>query len=114
MRLMKTLDILQSNGCITMRRGRFFARSGTAFLDNLPQETVDDEFIRASAGAVRDKSYGVQLNPRGAVRFSCANFALARRLVGTRLGCLFGEALARAVVRGGRGAPARRSVFLLR
>ena len=55
MRLMKTLDILQSNGCITMRRGRFFARSGTAFLDNLPQETVDDEFIRASAGAVRDK-----------------------------------------------------------
>lgn len=55
MRLMKTLDILQSNGCIEMRRGRFFARSGTAFLENLPQETVDDEFIRASAGAVRDK-----------------------------------------------------------
>ena len=36
-------------------RGRFFARSGTAFLENLPQETVDDEFVRAAAGAVRDK-----------------------------------------------------------
>lgn len=55
MRLMKILDILQSNGCIEMQRGRFFARSGTAFLENLPQETVDDEFVRAAAGAVRDK-----------------------------------------------------------
>ena len=55
MRLMKTLDILQSNGCIEMKRGRFFARSGTAFLDNLPREAVDDEFVRATAGAVRDK-----------------------------------------------------------
>jgi hypothetical protein len=55
MRLMKILDILQSNGCIEMKRGRFFARSGTAFLENLPQETVDDEFVRVAAGAVRDK-----------------------------------------------------------
>ena len=38
-----------------MKRGRFFARSGTAFLDNLPREAVDDEFVRATAGAVRDK-----------------------------------------------------------
>ena len=55
MRLMKILDILQSNGCIQMKRGRFYARSGTAFLENLPQETVDDEYVRAAAGAVRDK-----------------------------------------------------------
>ncbi len=54
-KLMKTLDILQSNGCIELKRGRFFARSGTAFLENLPQETVDDEFVRAAAGAIRDK-----------------------------------------------------------
>ena len=55
MKLMKTLDILQSNGCIELKRGRFFARSGTAFLENLPQETVDDEFVRAAAGAIHDK-----------------------------------------------------------
>ncbi len=55
MRLMKTLDILQSNGCIELKRGRFFARSGTAFLENLPQEAVDDEFVRVAAGAMHDK-----------------------------------------------------------
>ena len=55
MRLIKILDILQSNHCIEMKRGRFFARLGTAFLENLPQETVDDEFVRATVGAVNDK-----------------------------------------------------------
>lgn len=58
MRLMKSLDALQSSKCIAMRRGRFFATEGTAFLGDIPTGAVDDEFVDITSKAVHDKRAG--------------------------------------------------------
>lgn len=57
-RLMKVLEVLQSNDCIDMRRGRFYAREGTVFLKNLTPEDVVDNYVDIAINAVRDKRAG--------------------------------------------------------
>lgn len=55
LRLMKTLDMLQSNGNIQMKQGRFFSNPGNTLLAADDDSLAEDEVVDISMQAIRDR-----------------------------------------------------------
>ena len=110
-RLMKTLDMLQANGSIQMRRGRFYGLPGNTLLTG-PESMAEDEFVDIALQAVRDGREGLPNILAGYAVMAPVDDA-ARREFMSRLDAEIEAVLTRAeerAVSNGETAPCRVAV----